>query len=642
MGILKRSDENPILVPNRDHPWESDAVFNGSPVHKGSQIHFFYRAVSSSHYHADSGAQLKVSTIGHAQSRDGIHFRGRSQFIFPQYNWERYGCEDPRATKLNGKYYIFYTALSSYPLTPAGIHVGVAITKDLKHIESKHSVTPFNSKAMALFPEKIKGKMVAVLTANTDIPPAKIGIAFFNNEHEMLSPEYWNAWYASLDTHIVPLQRRVEDHIEVGAPPLKTKLGWLLMYSYIRNYFTPEKRIFSVEAALLDLKNPAKVIAHSEIPLMIPEEEYEIFGSVPNIVFPSGAFITRGVLHLYYGAADSTCGVATCALERVLHMLVFPKQKRVLFERHRGNPIIAPAKDHLWEERATFNPGSYFDGHKAHIIYRAMSLDNTSVFGYAQSKDGVHIQYRSPEPIYMPRADFEQKLNPGGNSGCEDPRLTKLGDRIYMLYTAYDGKNPPRVALTSISEDDFLRHQWRWKEPVLVSPPGMDDKDACLLPKKVRGKYVIFHRLGNSIDIAFVDDLDFPKPYWLEEHKWVRPRRGAWDGAKVGISAPPLETRYGWILLYHGVSEDDHGYRVGALLLDLRNPERILARTDYPLFEPREEYEKQGEIPNVVFPCGAEIIKNKIYLYYGGADKVVGVASLPLAELITILKKNTL
>src|SRR6185437_14598707 len=123
--------------------------------------------------------------------------------------------------------------------------------------------------------------------------------------------------------------------------------------------------------------------------------------------------------------------------------------------------------------------------------------------------DGLHIDERLAEPAYVPREDFEMKKVPNGNSGCEDPRLTRIGDRVYMLYTAFSGGGPPRVALASIALADFLARRWNWTEPVLISPPGMDDKDAALFPRKIKGKYVFLHRLGSDIWIDFVDDLNF-------------------------------------------------------------------------------------------------------------------------------------
>lgn len=313
MPSLRRSSENPILLPNKENAWESEAVFNGSVVKVGRTYHMLYRATSLPMDVA--GTTLELSTIGHAKSKDGVHFGERKQLIVPEHEWEKYGCEDPRITKLDDTYYIFYTALSTYPFGADGIKVAVAKTKDLKKIDEKHLVTPFNAKAMALFPEKINGKYAAVLTAHTDRPPSKIALALFDREEDIWSEDYWRAWYAALDVHTLPLQRTGNDQVEVGAPPVKTKYGWLIIYSYIKNYFAASGRVFGVEAALLDLKDSSKIIAHTYKPIFVPEDEYEEYGRIPHIVFPSGAVIEGKKLHIYYGATDTTCCVISGKLD---------------------------------------------------------------------------------------------------------------------------------------------------------------------------------------------------------------------------------------------------------------------------------------------------------------------------------------
>lgn len=223
MKYFKRYDKNPIIRPDFRNMWESEATFNGCPVEDKGKIHLLYRALSTTQY--QYGHEMQLSTIGHAVSRNGLHFSHRKQFVYPEFEWEKFGCEDPRVTKFNEKFYIFYTALSDYPFRAEGIKVAVAITEDFKSIEKKHLVTPFNAKAMVLFPEKINGKIVGVLTANTDIPPSKIGLAFFDRKEQLWSKKYWQDWYAKLDENFLSLQKKPRDHVEVGAPPLKTKHG---------------------------------------------------------------------------------------------------------------------------------------------------------------------------------------------------------------------------------------------------------------------------------------------------------------------------------------------------------------------------------------------------------------------------------
>ena len=146
---IKRYKDNPILAPNEDNDWEAVATFNASIVHDNETYHMVYRAVAREKVYFERSIEL--STIGYAASRDGITFSDRRLLISPEYGWEQFGCEDPRVTKIDDKYYIFYTALSDYPHTADGIKVAVAVTKDFQEFETKKLVTPFNAKAMALF-----------------------------------------------------------------------------------------------------------------------------------------------------------------------------------------------------------------------------------------------------------------------------------------------------------------------------------------------------------------------------------------------------------------------------------------------------------------------------------------------------------
>ena len=643
MYVVKRSEHNPIIIPNRDHHWENFATFNMCPIKKGKYVYGLYRAISAVDKIA---SQPQVSVIGIGKSEDGVHFEDRVPFIEPKEEWDSCGCEDPRVTFFEGKYYIFYTALSKYPFSAEGIKVAVAITKDLEKVNERHLVTPFNAKAMTLFPERINGKIVVIFSLNTDLPPASMCFAELDKIEDLWDKNYWEEWIKNKDEHTIDFARNKYDHLEVGAPPLKTKDGWLFIYSHIQNYFeNPERldRIFGIEAVLLDLKNPKKIIGRTKGPLLSPEENYELSGYVPHIVFPTGALIdnsnkkTGETLVLYYGAADTTCCLARIHLKDLLETIKFKTGKDWRFQRYENNPIISPKENNFWESQATFNPAAIYLGGKVHLLYRTLSGDNTSYFGYASLSDGVKVKERFEDPVYVPREDFEMKKNPGGNSGCEDPRITKIGKNLYVCYTAYDGINPPRVAISSIAEKDFLAHKWNWSKPVLVTPAGLDDKDTCLFPEKINGKYFILHRVGNEICGDYIDSLDFGKNMVNKCIRSFGPRIDAWDSSKIGLGATPIKTKYGWLLLYHGVSRSHNTYRVGAVLLSLKDPAIVLARSTDTIFEPEENYEKNGVVNNVVFPCGMVILKKDLYIYYGGADKVVGVAKIKLSTLVDSL-----
>ena len=636
MAQLTRDPGNPLLSANKEAHWELMDAFNPSVVKRDGVYHLVYRAQAGI---ADvGGAPMSLASVGYARSVDGVHFDGRRPIIQPEHRWERYGCEDPRVTFFEGRYYIFYTCLSVYPFEPRGIRVGVAVTEDFEHFE-KHPVTPFNAKAMALFPERVDGKVAAVLTVHTDLPPAKIAIATFDRVEDLWSQAYWEDWYRHLDEHVVPLLRKPEDQVEVGAPPLHTNQGWLLVHAYIHGYFSATRH-FTVEAALLDARDPRLVRGRTEEPLLQPQADYEMQGSVDDVVFPSGAVVDGTRLLVYYGAADTHCCAASCALEDLLAELGRPTVEQFVqshyvrqgFQRYSGNPILVPRAELRWEAKACFNPGALRLDDKVHLIYRAMSQDGTSVLGYATSSDGVHIDERLAAPIYGPTAPFEQKLRPG-NSGCEDPRLTLLDGMVYMFYTAFDGYTP-RVAYTSLPVDDFLARRWQWRPAQAITPPGIDDKDACLLERRIGGDYVVFHRFGDCIRINRCASLDFGEGRWLDEKSAViAPRTEYWDNRKFGIAAPPIETPHGWLLLFHRVTKPDGIYKVEAMLLDRDNPFEVLADTAASLLEPEMPEERSGQTPNVVFPCGAVLMGGDVYLYYGAADSVVCLARMALSAI---------
>ncbi len=211
-----------------------------------------------------------------------------------------------------------------------------------------------------------------------------------------------------------------------------------------------------------------------------------------------------------------------------------------------------------------------------------------------------------------------------------------------MIYVAFDGWQPPRLALTSILLKDFLSRRWLWEKPVLISPPGVVDKSGCLLPEKIKGKYVIFHRIFPNILIDFVDDLNFDgKTKWLKGQYQIKVREGKWDSLKIGMGGPPLKTKDGWLVIYYGVDKKSSSkYYIGAMLLDLKNPTKVLYRSNQPILTPQEEYEMNGFKPGIAYPCGAVIVNGKLLVYYGAADSYVAVAEARLEEFIENLKKD--
>lgn len=644
MYVVKRSHHNPILVPYRDHYWEASATFNMSVIKKGKTFYGVYRAIGATDI---LRTPKQISVIGLGTSKDRTHFERCVPFITPEEEWEKYGCEDPRFTFFEGNYYIFYTALSKYPFEASGIKVAVAISKDLKKVDERHLVTPFNAKAMTLFPERINGKVTVFVTVNTDTPPSKIALAQVDKIEDLWDQKFWEEWYEKINENTLDLKRLPSDHTEVGASPIYTPHGWLFLYSHIQNYFSVGEnqagnldRIFGIEAVLLDLNNPLKIVGRTNGPILVPREPYELLGHVPDIVFPSGAILEKDTLFIYYGAADTTTCMAHVNIKDLVGTMRPQTSAKWHFHRSPKNPIITPDKNHLWEAQATFNPAALRIKDTIYILYRALSPDNTSSIGYASTKDGVLINEREASPVYIPKEDFELKKIAGGNSGCEDPRITKIGKIIYMCYTAFDGIGPPRVAITSITEKNFLLKNWQWAKPILITPAGFDDKDTCIFSEKINGKYFVLHRVGDEICGDYLKSLNFKTETIKKCIRIIGPRINKWDNAKVGISAPPIKTKYGWLLLYHGISKNHKTYRIGAVLLDLDDPAIVLSRTSDPIFEPEEPYEKHGIVNNVVFPCGMVEKDGLLYIYYGGADTVVGVATIELEILLRALTRD--
>ncbi len=625
MFITHRSSENPIISPIREHSWEAAATFNWSPViDKKGILHVAYRALSERQLLEEP--KIHRSIIAHAQSLDGNHFTDRLPFITPEYEWEKYGCEDPRITFIDGKYYIFYTALGSYPFNADGIKIAVAISKDMKTIEEKHLVTPFNAKAFVLFPEKINNQYVVLLTVNTDRPPlpTQIAIARLDTLEQLWSTEFWNQWYENIEEHIIHLRRGDNEQVEVGSAPVKTRLGWLCFYSHTGNYNSEFDKTWGIEAILLSPENPQMVIGRTKGSFLSPEDFYEKTGIVRNVVFPSGALIRDDFVDIYYGGADTHCCRASVRTEDLITSMV--SNTACLFTRSPENPIISARKTVEWEQGGVMNPGAIEIGGTIYLMYRSVKSDNTSVFGLATTLDGTHINKRSSKPVYIPRLEFEK-------SGCEDPRLSIMDDMVIMTYTAFDGTTP-RVAITKIPVADFVAQDWKkWSEPRVITPPCVPNKDACIIPEKTKLGYILFHRVSESICADILHSFDFTTELITKCIEIIYPRPGMWDGRKVGAAAPPIKTKYGWLMFYHGISVTGT-YRVGAILLDLKDPTRVLSRTAVPLFQPEADYEVKGVVPKVVFPCGLIQRGDTLYLYYGGGDAVIGVATASLSGIL--------
>ncbi len=331
---------------------------------------------------------------------------------------------------------------------------------------------------------------------------------------------------------------------------------------------------------------------------------------------------------------------------------VLTRKKGVSLKKAIHNPIIEP-REYSWESKATFNPAAIFSNDKIHLVYRAIGDDDSSVLGYASSPDGYNFYDRPQYAIYRRYCDFSKPditvqsidyVSGGGwNGGCEDPRLTVLGDTVYMLYTAFDGWGSLRIALTSIALDDFENKKWNWKKPVLISPPGQIHKNWVIFPEKINGKFAILHSFYPNIRIDYFNSLEEldGKDFINSDNTRPIDKNRLWDSWFRGVGPTPIKTDIGWLILYHAMDhKNPDRYRMGALILDFKDPTRVLYRSEHPILEPEEHYENNGFKWGVVYSCGAIVKNGTLFVYYGGADKVIGVATIKLSELLGDLKKH--
>lgn len=291
-----------------------------------------------------------------------------------------------------------------------------------------------------------------------------------------------------------------------------------------------------------------------------------------------------------------------------------------MLEKFEGNPILGPIPEHSWESKCVFNCASFYDEGQVHIVYRAMGDDNISRLGYAMSKDGFHIDERLPQPIFSPANELEAK-------GCEDPRITKIGEEYFMFYTAY-GEKATQIGQVSIKVDDFLNRRWDWGKRVYPFP-GVNNKDVVIFPEKINDRWVVYHRISPHIWVSYSRDLF----HWRDSNIVMMPRGNSWEKLKIGGGAPPVKTPRGWLFIYHGVDETKV-YRLGFALVALDDPEEIIYRSKEPILEPTEEFERVGDVPNVVFTCGAFVKGGRLFVHYGGADTVICVATQRLDEIL--------
>ena len=301
------------------------------------------------------------------------------------------------------------------------------------------------------------------------------------------------------------------------------------------------------------------------------------------------------------------------------------------FERHPPRPILEPESGAFYG-RAIYNPAALREAHRVHLLFRAEAENDTlsGRIGLAESPDGVHFTVH-PAPVLTPEHDYE-------SSGCEDPRLIRVGETYVMTYVG-KGANVGTLCLATGAD---LTH-WQKHGAVLRPRAGCWDsrqvKAGAIAPVPLRGRYAMFY-LGErrpwetAIGLAWSDDL----LRWQAsgEEPVLAPRSGHFDSLGVEPGPPPILLDEGWLLLYNGWNAHKV-HCVGAALLAPDDPNRVLARAQEPLLQPEQPWEREGPVPNVVFGEGAICLDDTLYLYYGAADRVIGLATLALPKLIATL-----
>jgi predicted GH43/DUF377 family glycosyl hydrolase len=460
------------------------------------------------------------------------------------------------------------------------------------------------------------------------------------------------AWHATEAPVLSPRHDCFDKHALSLVSVALTSQGLLVLYQ------TQEtkrgKTTLAVGTALFAADDPSRLLWRSETPLY----EYQALEKdKPRLL---GGIVENRTITLYL----STLKQKLIVVELPNPYVRQPHRGAAQLHRYGRNPILSPTF-HEWESHAVLNPAAFVDQERVHLLYRAMGPDGISRLGYASSSDGIHFDERLDKPVFVPGKGFGSPTpnavhgkkaydiieNPsgGGWAGCEDPRAVKIDGKVHLSFVAFDGWQFVRQAMTSISLENIHKHKWNWKKPVLVSKPGEIQKNWVLFPEKINGKYAILHGLSPKIHIQYIDDLkelngknfinSLPQVGGRGYHDPSRQHH--WDNVVRGAGAPPLKTSLGWLQLYHALDKSDPGkYKIGAMVLDLEDPAKVLFRTNEPILAPKEWYENDGK-PGVVYTCGAVILGENLIVYYGGGDKHIAAARANVEQFLNALTAGT-
>lgn len=460
---------------------------------------------------------------------------------------------------------------------------------------------------------------------------------------------------AAVGGNLLALQNRTA--IRVGGIK-KIPEGILVLYFAYTESASGRARNCAVYGALFDKEHPTEFLWQGKEPIWtVPSEDVLVADPVALLFKDSTHAVSywRGTDNALYALKHWLGGTKKSIKKKERKITHDESKSRPIIKRHIANPVLSPRDENDWESTAAFNPTAVHLGGKTHLVYRAVGRGGESVFGYASSNDGFSFDERLSYPIFFDRklthakqADrtYSPVLYPSGGSwgGYEDPRVVRIDDRVYMTFNLFEDWLL-RVGFASISINDFLKKNFhKWDGPHILSH-GVRDKNWVLFPEKMNGQFAVLHSIigetQNRVRIEYIDDLKelSKRRFESPDPQRVPDKRVAWHIHVRSAGPPPVKTPHGWLLFYHANDEEFYKYKVGAMLLDLDDPTKILVRAKTPVLEPDFPYENGGK-PGVVYAAGALIHDGEIRLYYGGGDTVSCVASAPIDEFLEDLLTN--
>jgi len=293
---------------------------------------------------------------------------------------------------------------------------------------------------------------------------------------------------------------------------------------------------------------------------------------------------------------------------------------KIKLERYDKNPILIANKN-AWENLNVSNAGAAIFNGKVHLIYRAEGEERrtgpgswpVTRLGHAVSENGYDISYRHSQPVFD-----RSPTDPWRQFGCEDPRISKIGDTYYIVFTGMSDYGQTGDFLMFSTTKDFET----FSEPLRLMP-DLEQRTSGLLPGKINGEFCLFHRPMPNIWISYSGDLK----RWHDYRCIFSIKPGTWYDKKLGIGGTPLETPYGWLLFWHAKNTRGE-YNLGIMLLDKKDPSKIIRLQEEPILSCEMPYEKEGFVKNVIYTNGVVEFKNKYFVYYGCCDRCLSVAAV--------------